>query len=107
MKFKKNKKGFTMVEGIVIAVIVAILSAIAIPIYNGYIQDSQQDSVDNLAETAAAAANSWVRRKDENSMNIDLLDLKYDNTKYSISLDKGSDEITVSGHGKTKTVSYQ
>ncbi len=106
MKLRKNKKGFTLVEAIVIAVIIAVLSTIAIPIYNGYISDSKQGAVDNLAETASAAANSYVRKKGETSMTVALLNLKYNQSTYTVTIDKGNDQITVSGCGKTKTVGY-
>lgn len=107
MKLQKNQKGFTIVEGIVVAVIIAILSVIAVPLYNGYINDSQQNAVDNLATTASAAANSWVRKRGEASLTVDALNLKYDQNEYTITIDKGNDQITVNSTcGKTKTAGY-
>ncbi|MDR2972994.1 MAG: prepilin-type N-terminal cleavage/methylation domain-containing protein [Bacteroidales bacterium] len=49
----KNNKGFTLVEVIVVAVIVLILAAVAIPLYNGYIRDSRQSTVSNAAVAIA------------------------------------------------------
>jgi type IV pilus assembly protein PilA len=61
-KMLKNKKGFTLVEVIVVAVIVAILAAVAIPLYIGYVNSSRQNVVDNaagsLASFCGAAKNS-------------------------------------------------
>ena len=54
----KSQKGFTLVEVIVIAVIVAILALVGIQLYTGFINQARQDTVDNLAHTAAAAANT-------------------------------------------------
>ena len=50
---KKNNTAFTLIEVIVVAVIVAILAAVAIPIYNGYVKNTRQNIVDNTAGSAA------------------------------------------------------
>jgi len=63
----KKRSGFTLVEVIVVAVIVLVLSAVAIPMYNGYVRGARADAMENLAETAAAAANTmWRRMGDAN-----------------------------------------
>lgn len=58
----KNEKGFTLVEVIVVAVIVAILAAVAVPLYQGYVDSSRQNVVQNtagsLASFCAASRNS-------------------------------------------------
>ena len=54
-KSLKNNKGFTLVEVIVVAVIVLILAAVAIPLYNGYIEDARKSSVENVAGSIAGA----------------------------------------------------
>jgi prepilin-type N-terminal cleavage/methylation domain-containing protein len=82
-----KQKAFTLVEAIVTAAIMAILAAVAIPMYAGFIHDQQQTTVDNLAETAAAAANAYVRRTGDstNATNIkNNINLYYDANKYQI-----------------------
>ncbi|MDR2972623.1 MAG: prepilin-type N-terminal cleavage/methylation domain-containing protein [Bacteroidales bacterium] len=49
----KNNKGFTLVEVIVVAVIVLILAAVAIPLYNNYIRDSRKSTASNAAASIA------------------------------------------------------
>jgi len=58
----KKRSGFTLVEVIVVAVIVLVLSAVAIPMYNAYVRQARRDTANNLAETTAAAANAMWRR---------------------------------------------
>ena len=54
--------GFTFIEVIVTAVIVAILAATAIPVYTSYINTQRQNTIKSLAQMTAAAANIYVRR---------------------------------------------
>lgn len=46
----------------VVSVIAAILAAVCIPVYTGYVNSQKQTVVDNLAQTAATAANILTRR---------------------------------------------
>lgn len=95
---KENKLmkcvGFTLIEAIVTAVIMAILAAVAIPMYVGYINDQKQTTVNNLAETAAAAANAFKRRTGTNP-NTDQLQLYYDANKYTVTVTTGNNTVSV------------
>lgn len=51
--FFKNRKGFTLVEVIVVAVIVAVLALVSILLYQGYVQDARTNTAENLAASAA------------------------------------------------------
>lgn len=52
----KKQKGFTLVEVIVVAIIVAALAAVAIPLYNNYVTTSKN----NMAANSAGAVASFV-----------------------------------------------
>ena len=59
----RKEKGFTLVEVIVVAVIVAVLAAVAIPLYMGYIRDSRINVCNNIAGTVASACGA-TRQQD-------------------------------------------
>ena len=50
---QNGKKGFTLVEVIVVAVIVAVLALVGIQLYTGYVADARQNTAENLAASAA------------------------------------------------------
>lgn len=57
--FRKNKKGFTLIELIIVIAILAILAAIAIPMFSG-ITESANNAVDKAnASNIATAYNAF------------------------------------------------
>lgn len=61
---KKNKKGFTLVELIVVLVIIAILAAVLVPTVSGYIKRANRTADQSAAKTAYTAYSSaltdWI-----------------------------------------------
>ena len=48
----KNQSGFTLIELMIAVGVIAVLSAVALPIYNGYVQTSREGAlVNNIATT--------------------------------------------------------
>lgn len=102
-----NRKGFTLVEVIVAAVIVAILAAVGVPILSGFIADAKQNSVDTLAETAAAAASSYWK-KTGTVPDTAQIDITYDHVKYSLTI--SDPNVTVferTDNSVTKTIAFK
>jgi type IV pilus assembly protein PilE len=52
---KSGIQGFTLIEVIVVAVIIAVLSAVAIPLYDGYLRDARIDAAKNNCQLIGAA----------------------------------------------------
>jgi len=57
---KGGKKGFTLIEVIVVLVIIAILAAIAIPSLTGYIDKAKEKAITSEARTALTAVQEMV-----------------------------------------------
>ena len=69
---KNNKKGFTLVELIVVLVILAILAALLIPTLTGYIDKAKEKDVIAQTRQAVMAAQTLVdeayAKKDDNTV---------------------------------------
>jgi len=106
MRKRKNQFGFTLVEVIVVSVIVAVLAAVAIPTYTNYINGAKQNAVNNLAQTAAASANSFYRRTGADPT-VNQLNLFYDQNKYSVTIANPNVTVTETNTSFTSTVAYR
>ncbi len=63
MKNKRNKKGFTLAELLIVVAIIAVLVAIAIPVFNSQLEKSREAT--DLANIRAAYAEATVKILDE------------------------------------------
>ncbi len=59
---KKNQRGFTLVEVIVVAIIVAALAAVAIPMYTSYVSTSRQNAAANAAGSVASYMGACINQ---------------------------------------------
>lgn len=84
-----------MVEAIIVAAVVAVLAITASMVYRGYITDTRQQTVTNLAETAAAAANAYLRRTGE-TPGMEDLQLHLPNPdRFNIAINEDNNTVTV------------
>ena len=105
MIIQRSQKGFTLVETIVTAVIVAILAATGVTLYNGYVTQARQESVTNLAQTAAAAANAYWRKTGVDPPHIDSCSLFLVDKSYTITI--SGKNITVTKGSCSATAAFR
>lgn len=64
MKKVQNKKGFTLAELLVVVAILAILVAVAIPVFGGTISSAKQTAIDANVRAIRAAATTKILTDD-------------------------------------------
>ena len=101
----KSKKGFTLVEIMIVVVIIGLLAAMAIPAFQKVKESSIKSTLDNDARQLAAAANQYFLENDANTVTLAEL---VGPGLYMESLSRG---VTVTGPftagaGNTFTVSH-
>jgi prepilin-type N-terminal cleavage/methylation domain-containing protein len=69
MSRKRNQKGFTMIELMVVVVIVGILAAIAIPLYGKYIKNSRVTEATGRIGEIVTAAKAYAQENQDGSGN--------------------------------------
>jgi len=60
MKLNRSKKGFTLVEIMIVVVIIGLLAAMAIPAFNKVRENSVGKSMENDARQLASAAQQYI-----------------------------------------------
>jgi len=91
------RKGFTLIEVLVVAVIVAILAAVAIPAYNAYIRNSKEKVALNFAATVAQSAGTYYSQS-QVAPSVGALNVKSP-SGYTASI--AGTTVTVAGDGTT------
>jgi len=74
LKHFRNRKGFTLVEILIVVVMLAILFAIAIPIYTAYVASARSAEAQDAINSIKAASNVYNARTGNWPTNIDQLD---------------------------------
>lgn len=79
-RLRRQERGFTLVELMVVIVIVAIMAAIAVPLYTNYIKDARRSEAANGLAAVATAQQTYYQRNNTYAnalanLNVDLTDL--------------------------------
>lgn len=114
MKKNKINIGFTLVEVIVVATIIAVLAIAATTMYRGYISEARKQTVSSLADAAAASANAYTRKTGANLASTDSARLHLffpDPSRFKVAINPGTGIhgtiiITETKYGVSDTANY-
>ena len=99
----KDKKGFTLVELIVVLVILAILAALLVPSLTGYIDRAKEEQLTSQTRMVLMAANSELAIADGNSTKIETAQTYAADTDNLIAQIVANAELPADKYGYTIT----
>ena len=98
---KKNNKGFTIVELVIVIAVIGILAAVLIPTFSGIVDNAKESSDMQNAKNAYL---TYLAGNEENSINADKMN------KFNFEITSGTHKYYVTagvfGKGKDTTVTY-
>ena len=102
----KDRKGFTLVELIVVLVILAILAALLVPALTGYIDKANQEKVVAECRMAVMAIQTEATSLYGSAGTVDTTKLSDDNIRKLAEV-SGNWNATIAADGTVRTVTYQ
>ena len=103
---KSTKKGFTLVELIVVLVILAVLAAMLVPALTGYIQKAKEEKEFQTAATVYTAAQAVITEKYGKNADMSSGQIAASDTKATTLGDYEKEVITLAGVDTKAVTAY-
>jgi type II secretion system protein G len=106
---KRDQRGFTLMELMIVIVIIGVLAAIGIPAYNNYVDKARAAACQSNRRSIATALGLYYAEKGEYTSTLSDLDVYLDNRKdlkcpmqdeddddyYSINIDANTGKVAI------------
>ena len=102
---KKNNKGFTLAELLIVVAIIAVLVAVAIPVFNSQLEKSRK-AVDqaNIRSAYGEATADYLLDATTSTGTLSINDITYN---WEFDTESGTMTVEVSNKGDLKSKDYQ
>lgn len=94
LKAKKNKNGFTLMEMLIVVAIIAILVAIAIPVFNTQLTDARDAVTKANERSASSMAVAYYLEKDYNATGEQTYYYGVDGNNNMVKVDSATTDAT-------------
>ena len=93
MKMQDNRKGFTLIELIVVVVVLALLAAVAVPMISSWVATAEENAAEENARTIELALKAYMAEEGIEILSSNNADAKAALGRYGVGESKSGDKI--------------